>query len=583
MSFPLKRGGTPRRIAALLLAGALLIVSLLCLWHRPIRAYLSSVTGEEDPWEQVKGLGRLVALRLTRPPLQLAPYTPMAHAGVNPFGINTFLEQEVEPAKVEKALQMIHAAGFRWIRQEFPWEDIEQRAKGDFWDHKWDISAWEKYDRIVDLANQYGIQVIARLGNPPAWSRAEGDAKGSFAPPDDLQDFGDFVHAVVSRYQGRVRYYQIWNEPNIYPEWGEQPVDAAAYVRLLQTAYQRAKEADPDCVILCAGLAQTLETGPMYLNDLVYLQQMYDAGVQGYFDIMGVMAYGLWTGPGDHRASPELTNFSRPQLIRDIMVRNGDADKALWATEVGWNAVPPDFAQFPRYGRVTEEQQARYAVQAYQRAQREWPWMGVLNYWFFKRATDSETKQVFYYFRLLEPDFAPLPAYGALKEYANQPPRVHIGYHQEDHWALSWEGQWRPVADQRAVLGALRRSTTPGDTLRATFEGTHLQLVVRRSPQGGALRITVDGRITAEVSLRSEATQYEVRIPAAQDLSDGPHELLIENVGPAGTLVEVDGLLVQRRPRSWLSVVALVAAIAAALLATRFYRRAVPLSSTELI
>jgi hypothetical protein len=579
MKCPLREGSALRRIAIVLLIGTLLTASLLWLLRTPIRTYLSGVTGEEDPWEQVKGLGRLFTLHLTQPPLQLAPYTPMAHAGVNPFGVNTFLEQEVEPAKVERALQMIHAAGFRWIRQEFPWEDIEQSAKSDFWDHKWNISAWEKYDRIVDLANQYDIQVIARLGNPPAWSRADGDARGSFAPPDNLQDFGDFVHTVVSRYRDKITYYQIWNEPNIYPEWGEQPVDAAGYVRLLQTAYRRAKEADPACVVVCAGLAQTLETGPRNLSDLVYLQQMYDAGVQGHFDIMGVMAYGLWTGPGDRRVAPNLTNFSRPQLIRDIMVRNGDADKPLWATEVGWNAVPADFPAAALYGRVTEEQQARYAVQAYQRAQQEWPWMAELNYWFLKRATDSEVDQVFYYFRLVEPDFVPLPAYEAMKAYANQPPRVHIGYHQEDHWALTWEGAWREVRDEQAVLGAFQRSTTPGDLIHGTFEGTDLHLVVRKSPLGGMLAVSIDGRSMAEVSLRAESTQYEVRFPVARGLGDGPHELLIENVGPAGTYADVDGLLIQRWPRPWLSLAALAAIAVMALLALRFYSRTSALSA----
>ncbi|UCC77549.1 MAG: cellulase family glycosylhydrolase, partial [Anaerolineales bacterium] len=445
MSRPQRTRNLLKRIATCLLPLALCLASAAWLLRAPIRTYLGSVTGEENSWEQIKGLGRLIVLRLTRPPLQLEPYMPIAHAGVNPFGINTFLEQEVEAWKVEKAMRMIWEAGFRWIRQEFPWEDIEQNARGDFWDHRWNISGWEKYDRIVELADNYGLQIIARLGNPPAWSRADGNARGSFAPPDDFEDFGNFVHAIVSRYKGKVKYYQIWNEPNIYPEWGEQPADAAAYVRLLQIAYRRAKEADPDCVILSAGLAQTIETGPMNLSDLTYLQQMYDAGAKGYFDIMGVMAYGLWTGPGDHRASPELTNFSRPQLIRDIMVRNGDAEKPLWATEVGWNAVPPDFPEFPMFGRVTEEQQARYAVQAYQRAQQEWPWMGVLNYWFFKRATDTEMDQVFYYFRIAEPDFAPLPAYEAMKQYADAPPQVHLGYHQEDHWALQWEGRWEDI------------------------------------------------------------------------------------------------------------------------------------------
>ena len=208
--------------------------------------------------------------------------------------------------------------------------------------------------------------------------------------------------------------------------------------------------------------------------------------------------------------------------------------------------MPADFPAFPVYGRVTEQQQARYAVQAYQRAQQEWPWMGVLNYWFFKRATDSETDQVFYYFRLVEPDFAPLPAYGAIKEYANRPPHVHIGYHQEDHWALTWEGNWQKIQDEQAVLGVFSRSTVAGDVLRCTLEGAHVQLVVRKSPQGGTLAVTVDGQDVAEVSLRSEPTQYEVHIPVANNLRNGPHQLLVENVGTAGELVDIDGLLVQR-------------------------------------
>lgn len=530
----------------LLLATCFLLLLALWLAKGPIQAYLHSVTGEEDAWEQVKGFGRLVVLQLTSPPLYLEPYAPIAHTGVNPFGVNTFLEQEVEPEKVELTLRMIREAGFRWIRQEFPWEDIEQSVRGDFWDHKWNKSAWEKYDRIVELANQYGLQIIARLDNPPAWSRADGDARGTFAPPDNFDDFGNFVYTVVNRYKGKVKYYQIWNEPNIYPEWGEQPVDAAGYVRLLQIAYRRAKEADADCVILCAGLAQTLETGPKNLSDLIYLQQMYDAGVKGYFDIMGVMAYGLWTGPSDHRTSPELTNFSRPQLIRDIMVRNGDADKPLWATEVGWNALPVDFLSFPLYGRVTLEQQARYAVQAYQRAQEEWPWMGVMNYWFFKRPTDQEVDQAFYYFRMVEPDFTPLPVYETMKKYANQPPRVYIGYHQEDHWALEWVGDWERVKDEHAVLGAFNRSHKPGNTLRFSFVGTELELVVRTSPQGGVLQVSVDDDSPREFVLHSDTAAYKVRISLARGLRYGPHHVEVVTRGEPGTYVDIDGLLVRR-------------------------------------
>ena len=56
---------------------------------------------------------------------------------------------------------------------------------------------------------------------------------GAYAPPDDVQDFADFVTAVAGRYRGRVRYYQIWNEPNIYPEWGNYPISPEDYTALL--------------------------------------------------------------------------------------------------------------------------------------------------------------------------------------------------------------------------------------------------------------------------------------------------------------------------------------------------------------
>ena len=42
-----------------------------------------------------------------------------------------------------------------------------------------------------------------------------------------------FCAAVAERYQGRVSAYQIWNEPNLSREWGDQIPDAARYVELL--------------------------------------------------------------------------------------------------------------------------------------------------------------------------------------------------------------------------------------------------------------------------------------------------------------------------------------------------------------
>ena len=473
-------------------------------------------TGEEEPLGQARGVLQLAG-NLLRPHPRTARYEPIAYTGVNPLGINVFLEQEVEPAKRERTLQMVAAAGFHWIRQEFPWEDIEIHGRGDFVDRRNDldgdgvadpIDAWAKYDNIVALAEEYGLEIIARLSNPPAWSRADGDASGTYAPPDDLTDFGNYVYAVASRYRGRIHTYQVWNEPNIYPEWGEQPVDPEAYTRLLCLAYRRIKEADPAAIVVSGAMAQTVSFTPgpgpgTGMSDLVFLQRMYDAGAADCFDVLAVNDYMLWSGPTDRRLPPSyVINYNRPLFLRDVMVANGDAHKPIWISEMNANAVPndPSIQGVGAYGQVTLEQQARYAPLAYQRVMEEWPWVGVVNFWFFKRASDAERDQSWYYFRMVEPDFTPLPVYDAMRAYTTDlVPTLYPGTHQEDHWALAYEGPWERVADERAVLGAYRQAARYGAAVSFPVVGSRLTLTP--GPGTGEVEVTIDDEPARRVSL----------------------------------------------------------------------------------
>jgi hypothetical protein len=266
--------------------------------------------------------------------------------------------------------------------------------------------------------------LIARLGAPPEWAHAGYTDLGQFGPPADMADFANYVEAVVSRYKGRIRYYQIWNEPNIYPEWGDQAVNPEDYTRLLCMAYERAKQVDPGVVIISAALAPTVAQNGRDLSDLIFLQRMYNAGAGKCFDILSAQGYGLFSGPNDRRASPLTTSVARHVLLRDIMVRNGDAAKPIWLSELNWNAVadllPEHIHDWGKYGSVTEEEQARYVPMTYERARQEWPWVGVMAIWFFKRASDSERDQSWYYFRMLEPDFTPTPLYDAMRRYIQQ-------------------------------------------------------------------------------------------------------------------------------------------------------------------
>lgn len=448
-------------IAAAFAAVALLIVLWLDLSRRGwVWDVLWNITGETQPAAQLLGVSQYAA-NYSRVLPRTDAAAEIQHIPENPFGINTFLQLEVLPENRERQVQLISEAGFGWIRQEFPWEDIEIHARGDFIDRRNDlngdgqadeISAWDKYDNIVDLVNQYGLDMIVRLSNSPKWSHP--NVESTLGPPDDLQDFVNFAVTVAKRYKGRIHYYQIWNEPNLYPEWGDRTIDPSGYADMLCRTYQALKAVDPEIVVLSAAIGPTIDLSGRDAYDLLYLQRLYDFGIKDCFDILSAQGYGLFSGPTDRRMRTVLMNFGRHQWLRDIMVVNGDAHKPIWISEAGWNPVldaaeTPDLIGRGTYGVVTMQEAADWIPLAYQRALTEWQWIGTISYWYMKRPDESEKNQSWYYFRLVEPDFTPTPLYESFKT------MIHGGEWRtwRDQPDQSWERRARARVPQVLVLG----------------------------------------------------------------------------------------------------------------------------------
>ena len=152
------------------------------------------------------------------------------------------------------------------------------------------------------------------------------------------------------------------------------------------------------------------------MNDLDYWSGLYTAGIKGKFDIASANAYGL-DQPPDAAPGPKVLNFRRVELLRDIMVQNGDSNRAIWLNEYGWNASPETLSEEEKnyWRHVTEQQQADWTVQGVQYARKNWPWVGVVAIWYFRQVGDVPPDKAEYYFRLVNPDFTPAPVYDAVK------------------------------------------------------------------------------------------------------------------------------------------------------------------------
>jgi len=348
----------------------------------------------------------LLILGALRPPEVLVVVGPSRQVGTaNPLvGVHTRLTDEVEEWKIQRSLEMVREMGAPWIVEFFPWAYIE-RAPGRF--------DWTHADVIVDHAEAQGLTVVARMGWVPDWARpAAGgqETTPTYLDADHIDEFAAFVAAFVSRYRGRVEHIIVWNEPNLSFEWGYRPVDPTGYVDMLRAVYSAAHETNPDVIVLGGALAPTLEPAgsPAGLDDLEYLEAMYEAGAASALDGLAVHAYGLGFPPQAEPA-PDVINFRRTELLRDVMVAHGDASKPVYITEAGWN-------DHPRWARaVRPAQRVTYTVDAYEWALRQWPWCRCLAMWALRYPAPLHNYQDNYAF--VTPDFRPRPVYLAVQAY----------------------------------------------------------------------------------------------------------------------------------------------------------------------
>lgn len=238
----------------------------------------------------------------------------------SPFGVLEFLHwnhpwggcKYPDRRSVEKTVALMKEAGVAIVRTDFLWEDIEpEQGKFDF----------AKYDMIVDVLEGAGIDILGILNYGSSWASCGGEWN---MPAQDDADFVNYAAETIRRYKGKIKYWEVWNEPDSAVYWKAQD-GLKSYCALLKKVYLVAKKANPECKILNGGLAN----GPAGVN------RLYDHGAKDYFDILNIHYFQNPAYPG---AAKGAAAYSR--LAHKIMARNGDAGKKIWITEVGCPGVP---------------------------------------------------------------------------------------------------------------------------------------------------------------------------------------------------------------------------------------------------
>ncbi len=347
-----------------------------------LAASFAAASGPADTVAVIKAAAPAAAPVAASKPAAAAPAPVAAGPSFPPAGGYFGYGVQIDPwGNRGAAIAATKGMGFGWVKVQIPWKNFEGSAgQKNFPD-----------DIVGDLSGA-GLNVLLSIVKAPDWARPGNTDRGVEGPPADPGTYASFVGAIAGHYKGRIKAIEVWNEQNLWYEWGREPLDPGRYVTLLCKAYQAIKAADPNIVVVAGAPTPTgVNDGSTAIDDVVYLQRMYAAGAKNCFDAVGSHPSG-YNNPPDAKfgynnpAEPSFKNhpsfFFRDTMerYRQVMVANGDAGKRVWPTEFGWASTGSPHTGYEYARENTPEEQAQFIVQAYQIA-KSWGWVGPMFLW----------------------------------------------------------------------------------------------------------------------------------------------------------------------------------------------------------
>ena len=301
--------------------------------------------------------------------------------------------------------------GFNLLSAYVAWRAVEPSRGQYIFEQRdqWGRTAANDLTNVLNAARENGLKIGLRLDAPPEWA-------GGAVYRLDPADVEDYVYHAVRHAAGTIAYVEVFNEMNLPLEWGTSPVDPAAYARILAGAYRGAKRADPTVNVVSAAPSQ--RTGGLggTMEDVEWLNGLYDAGGATSFDALGVHAY---LGSFDPTTDPSCTPmcFRNIELYHAVAAQHADPDQPALITEFGTlEQTSLDLGPYA-WMELPSDARADYLVQALRMAATQYPWLlGATVFNLDYAANTALPKSERTWFSLLNADRSPRVAYTKLKE-----------------------------------------------------------------------------------------------------------------------------------------------------------------------
>ena len=396
-------------------------------------------------------------------------------------------------AQVEQLADVLASSGFRYVRQDIRWSDIEA-TRGTY--------DWSSYDPIISTLDRNGLDVIAVIVDTPGWARGIGELDAPNAPPRDLSMLTRLMSELTRHYVDSVEFVQPWDAPNLAENWGNRTGTGTDYAPMMAAFMAGARDGNPNARVLSPELSIWPSTSDGQ-TDLDFISAMYRANAGDAFDVLAIRLDGGVNSPDDRRVTRNRPGFSRAILFRELVVQNGDVAKPIWATSFGW----------ARSESVDAEKQAEFVERGLERSWSEWPWMGLMINWSFIAQEGSPSAA----YSIISPQGTATPLFERLTspEVVGRSRIANTGFAPMNAQSVRTSGAWDP---QHLEGRTLLTSRQVGSTVTIEFQGTGLIAFIRSGPQVGLFRIEIDGEVIPGGAVEDDELWDLSVFPTTQDL-----------------------------------------------------------------
>lgn len=217
--------------------------------------------------------------------------------------------QRFPPAEQEREAMAAAWCGAKVFREDIGWCNVERR-RGE-----WD---WSAYDRLIALYEKYGLELQGIYAWVPEWAAPEFNRNGC------PEAWREYIRRFAVRYRDRVRYMEVWNEPDINT-FGDKP---ERYLQLMRIAYRETRIHAPGITVMTGGFSGMVTTA----RQTAFVRRILDQG-KGSYDAIAFHGHGSLSSYLTHLEP--LLAAKREFGIAAPWYANETAEPSNWSGEEG--------------------------------------------------------------------------------------------------------------------------------------------------------------------------------------------------------------------------------------------------------